>query len=153
MDSFFSLSEVYLVSGETRMFCNLNVVLCKNECCPFFYRVSRSVTKGLLMHLGCYVTTVGSSDECMRTVSQEHKVVFMDVSMDCYELASHFRERFGKRHERPLVVALTGNTDKATKENCIRFGLDGVILKPVSVDKMRNVLAELLERRVLFEAM
>ncbi|PON72548.1 Ethylene receptor [Parasponia andersonii] len=115
--------------------------------------VSRSVTKGLLMHLGCNVTTVGSSDECIRVVSQEHKVVFMDVSMDCYEVASHIRERFGKRHERPLVVALTGNTDKATKENCIRFGLDGVILKPVSVDKMRNVLAELLEHRVLFEAM
>lgn len=111
------------------------------------------MTKGLLMHLGCDVTTVGSSDECMRIVSQEYKVVFMDVSMDCYELVSHIRERFGKRHERPLVVALTGNTDKATKDNCIRFGLDGVILKPVSVDKMRNVLEELLEHRVLFEAM
>ncbi|KAF4366268.1 hypothetical protein G4B88_030446 [Cannabis sativa] len=115
--------------------------------------VGRSVTKGLLMHLGCDVTTVGSSDDCMRTVSLEHKVVFIDVSMDCYELASRVRERFGKRQERPLVVALTGNTDKATKDNCIRFGLDGVILKPISVDKMRNVLAELLEHRVLFEAM
>lgn len=105
------------------------------------------------MHLGCDVTTVSSGDECLCIVSQEHKVVFMDVCTDGYELASRIRERFGKRHDRPLVVVLTGNTDKSTKENCIRFGLDGVILKPVSIDKMRNVLSELLEHRVLFEAM
>ncbi|KAK4374004.1 hypothetical protein RND71_004681 [Anisodus tanguticus] len=118
-------------------------------------RVSRMVTKGLLTHLGCDVTTVGSRDECLRVVTQEHKVVFMDVSMpgiDCYEVAVVIHERFGKRHGRPLIVALTGNTDRVTKENCMRVGMDGVILKPVSVDKMRSVLSELLEHEVVLES-
>ncbi|KAL5558446.1 hypothetical protein UlMin_034657 [Ulmus minor] len=115
--------------------------------------VSRSVTKGLLMHLGCDVTTVGSSEECLRAVSLEHRVVFIDVCLEGYEIAGHLQERFLKRHDRPLIVALTGNTDKATKDNCIRFGMDGVLLKPVSVDKMRAALSELLEHRVLHEAM
>ncbi|XP_059277078.1 ethylene receptor 1 isoform X2 [Lycium ferocissimum] len=117
--------------------------------------VSRMVTKGLLTHLGCDVTTVGSRDECLRVVTQEHKVVFMDVSMpsvDCYEVAVVIHERFGKRHGRPLIVALTGNTDRVTKENCMRVGMDGVILKPVSVDKMRSVLSELLEHGVVLES-
>ncbi|KAK9284277.1 hypothetical protein L1049_023447 [Liquidambar formosana] len=116
--------------------------------------VSRSVTKGLLVHLGCDVTTTSSGEECLRVVSQEHKVVFMDVcmpSMDGYEVAVRIHEKFTKRHERPLIVAVTGNTDRVTKENWMRVGMDGVVLKPVSVDKMRSILSELLEHRVLFE--
>ncbi|OMO92681.1 hypothetical protein COLO4_17409 [Corchorus olitorius] len=117
--------------------------------------VSRMVTKGLLVHLGCDVTMVSSIEECLRVVSHEHKVVLMDVcvpGMDGYEIAVRIHEKFTKRHERPLIVALTGNTDKVTKENCMRVGMDGVILKPVSLDKMRSVLSDLLEHRVLFEA-
>jgi len=118
------------------------------------YRVSRMVTKELLVHLGCDVTTASSRDECLHVVSQDHKVVCMDAGMpDGFEAAVRLHEKFTKRHERPLIVALTGNTDKVTKENCMRVGMDGVILKPVSVDKMRSVLSELLEHRVLFEAM
>ncbi|XP_050380848.1 ethylene receptor [Argentina anserina] len=118
--------------------------------------VSRSVTKGLLEHLGCDVTAVSSSDEFLQVISQDHKVVFMDVCMpgiDGYELAVQIHDKFTKRHERPVLVALTGNINKMTKESCMRVGMDGVILKPVSVDKMRSVLSELLEHRVLFEAM
>ncbi|KAE8706136.1 Ethylene receptor [Hibiscus syriacus] len=117
--------------------------------------VSRKVTKGLLVHLGCDVTMVSSSEECLRVVSNEHKVVFMDFctpGMDGYEIAIRMHEKFTKRHERPIIVALTGNTDKVTKESCMRVGMDGVILKPVSLDKMRSVLSDLLEHRVLFEA-
>ncbi|KAM7500632.1 hypothetical protein LguiA_025046 [Lonicera macranthoides] len=113
--------------------------------------VSRSITKGLLVHLGCEVTAVSSGDECLRAITPEHRVVFMDVCMPCiagYEVAIRLNEKFSKRNERPLIVALTGNTDRATKENCMRVGMDGVLLKPVSVDKMRNVLSDLLEHRV-----
>ncbi|KAL3503007.1 hypothetical protein ACH5RR_037456 [Cinchona calisaya] len=116
--------------------------------------VSRMVTKGLLVHLGCDVTTVSSGDECLRVVSNEHKVVFMDVSVpgiDIYEVAVRIHEKFSKRRDRPLIVALTGNTDRVTKESWLRVGMDGVILKPVSVDKMRSVLSELLDHRVLLE--
>lgn len=116
--------------------------------------VSRMVTKGLLVHLGCDVATVSSGDECLKVVNNEHKVVFMDVSIpgiDIYEVAVRIHEKFAKRHDRPLIVALAGNTDRATKESCLRAGMDGVILKPVSVDKMRSVLSELLDHGVLLE--
>ncbi|XP_010279610.1 PREDICTED: ethylene receptor isoform X1 [Nelumbo nucifera] len=112
--------------------------------------ITRMVTKGLLVHLGCDVTVVTSGDECLRVVTQEHMVLFLDLSitgMGAYEVAVCVHERFPKRHERPLLVALTGNTEKATKENCLRAGMDGVILKPVSLEKMRNVLLELLEHQ------
>ncbi|KAJ8755071.1 hypothetical protein K2173_016679 [Erythroxylum novogranatense] len=116
--------------------------------------VSRMVTRGLLVHLRCNVTAVSSSDECLRVVSQDHKVVFMDVLMpDGFEVAVRIREKFTNCHERPFIVALTGNTDKLTKETCMRVGLDGVILKPISVEKMRTVLSNIVEHRRLFEVM
>ncbi|CAL1394350.1 unnamed protein product [Linum trigynum] len=112
--------------------------------------VSRMVTKGLLVHLGCNVTTVSSGDECLRLISQDHHVVFIDVCMyDGYEVALRVHEKLTKRHERPLTVALTANSDKATKDHCRRVGVNGVVLKPVSVDKMRSVLSDLLEHRNL----
>ena len=116
------------------------------------------VNKGLLVHLGCDVTAVSSADECLRVVSQEHKVVFVDVSIpgngaeDSYRVAARMHERFAKRHGRPLVVAITGNTDRVSTENCLKVGMDGVVLKPVSVDKMRRVLLELSEHGVYCEA-
>ncbi|KAK9024449.1 hypothetical protein V6N11_004611 [Hibiscus sabdariffa] len=118
--------------------------------------VSGVVTKELLIHLGCDVTMVGSGDECLQLVSHEHKVVFMDICVpgtDSQRITSRIHEKFAKRSERPLIVALTGNTDKLTKENCMRIGMDGLILKPVSLDKMRSVLSDLLEHRILFEAL
>lgn len=78
----------------------------------------------------------------------------MDIctsGVDGYELAFRMREKFMKCHERPFMVVLTGNSDKVTKESCLRAGMDGLVLKPVSIDKMRSVLSELIERRVLFE--
>lgn len=112
------------------------------------------MTKGLLMHLGCDVATVSSADDCLRVVSQEHNVVFLDVCMpgvDGYEVAIRIDEKFKKRQERPLLVALAGNLDRVTKENCLRVGINGVALKPVSVDKMRSILSEVLEHGFLFE--
>ncbi|KAM1788133.1 hypothetical protein EV2_039289 [Malus domestica] len=82
---------------------------------------------------GCHVTAVSLVDELLHVTSQGHKVVFMDVSMpgiDGYELAVRIHEKFTKRHEQPVLVALTGCIDKMTKENCMRVAMDGVILKP-----------------------
>lgn len=108
------------------------------------------------MHLGCDVTTVASSEECLLVVSREHKVVFLDLCLPAANglaVAVQIRKSFTKHHERPLIVALTGSTDKLARESCIRAGMDGFVLKPVSVDKMRNVLSELLERRTVFETL
>ncbi|CAN1758903.1 Ethylene receptor [Linum perenne] len=110
--------------------------------------VSRMATKGLLVHLRCEVTTVSSGDECLRSISQDHRVVFIDVCMqDGYEVARRVHEMFTKH--RPLTVALTANADKVTTDQCRRVGMDGIVQKPVSVDKMRCVLSDLLEHRVM----
>eukprot|EP01018_Ginkgo_biloba_P018087 Gb_28304 [translate_table: standard] len=113
--------------------------------------VNRMVTRGLLIRLGCDVIVASSGRECLQVISQATqniKVILLDVcmpDMDGYEVAVRIQQMFPVRHERPLLVALTGNTDRATRENCLRLGMDGVILKPISLEKMRSVLAKLLD--------
>lgn len=110
------------------------------------------VTKGLLVHMGCDVTIVSSGQECLQIVSKEYKVLFLDVSMPGMdEVTARIHEKFS-HDDRPLLIALTGNTDKATREKCLRFGVDGVIYKPFSLDKMRSLLSNLLGKRALHNA-
>lgn len=116
------------------------------------------VTRGLLIRLGCDVTVVSSGRDCLQAISQPgqiFRVLLLDVcmpDMDGYEVAVRIQEKFA-RHERPLLVALTANTDRATRERCMNLGMDGVVLKPISLDKMRVVLTELLERGSLVDSL
>ena len=109
------------------------------------------VTRGLLMRLGCEVTVVSSGLEYLQVISQpgqSFNVLLLDVcmpGMDGYEVAVRIQKKLA-RHERPLLVALTANTDRETRIRCLDLGMDGVILKPISLEKMRSVLTELLER-------
>lgn len=114
--------------------------------------VNRMVTKGLLSRLGCDVTTVGSGREGLLALSQSgqtFRILFVDICMpevDGYEVAIRVKERYPIRAERPLVVAVTANTDLATRERCFSVGMNGVLLKPFSLEKMRSMVSELLER-------
>eukprot|EP00897_Mesotaenium_endlicherianum_P004788 jgi/Mesen1/4337/ME000022S03626 len=116
--------------------------------------VNRMVTKGLLSRLGCDVTVVGSGRECLSAISfHDHgfKVLLLDLmmpDMDGYEVTRRITEKYSKDH-RPLVVALTANTDQATRERCLGLGMDGVVTKPISLEKMRIVLGELMENGVV----
>ncbi|CAK9198185.1 unnamed protein product [Sphagnum troendelagicum] len=91
----------------------------------------------------------GSSQEWLQIISQPGQslnVLLLDVCMpdkDGYEVGIHIQEKFAQ-HECPLLVALTTNTDMATWEQCLSLGMDRVILKPISLEKMQMVLTELL---------
>ena len=41
-------------------------------------------------------------------------------------------------------MALTANTDEETKKKCLEIGMDGIITKPINIDRMRVFFAELL---------
>ncbi|KAJ0427458.1 putative histidine kinase response regulator and transcription factor RR-A-type family [Helianthus annuus] len=103
-----------------------------------------------LCHLGCDVTVVSSGEECLQVITKDHKVVIMDVSLpgtESYNAARLVHDRFPKRDEKPLIIALTSNTDRSAKENLLRVGMDAVVVKPVSVEKMRTALSEFLEHK------
>ncbi|KAI7742306.1 hypothetical protein M8C21_018785, partial [Ambrosia artemisiifolia] len=64
--------------------------------------VSRTATKEILVHLGCDVTMVSSGDECLRVITKDHKVIFMDV--DGYNVARLVHDQLSKHYEKPLII-------------------------------------------------
>jgi len=110
--------------------------------------VNRIVTRRLLDRLGCDTTVVESGQQCLNALSQpgsNFRVLLLDLcmpEMDGYEVARLIKQNF--RPGEPLVVALTANTDKGTKEKCMQIGMDDVVLKPISLLEMSAVLCKLL---------
>ena len=106
-----------------------------------------------MARLGCDVTTVGSGRDALLMLSQPStqpfRLLFVDILMpevDGFEVAIRVKERFPIRSERPLIIAVTANTDLAVRERCFSIGMDGVLLKPFSLEKIKSMLNEILDR-------
>lgn len=112
--------------------------------------VNRTVTRRLLERLGCNTTVVESGQQCLSLLSQPgngFEVLLLDLcmpEMDGYDVAIRIRKKF-RPEDRPLIVALTANTDKSTREKCLQIGMDGVVLKPISLGEMSTVLCKLMQ--------
>lgn len=47
--------------------------------------------------------------------------------------------------ERPLIAALTATADVRTREKVFEVGMDTILLKPITADKLREELTKLLQ--------
>lgn len=76
-----------------------------------------------------------------------YQVILMDLQMpgmDGIAAACEIRRRERLAGKRPIpIVAMTGNSRDDYGEACIEAGMDGYIMKPVSVEQLRGVLAGL----------
>lgn len=113
--------------------------------------INRTVTRQLLEKLGCQATVVESGRQCLATLAQPgsmYKLLLLDLwmpEMDGYEVALRIQKNI-RSELRPLVVALTADTDKSIQERCVKVGMDGVVLKPVSLAEMSSKLCTILQR-------
>ncbi|KAI5075060.1 hypothetical protein GOP47_0011021 [Adiantum capillus-veneris] len=117
--------------------------------------INRTVTKQLLENLGCQATVVESGRQCLATLAQPgsmYKLVLLDLwmpDMDGYEVAIRIQKNIHPER-RPLIIALTADTDKSTQDRCLKVGMDGVVLKPVSLMEMSNKLCSILRRAKVY---
>lgn len=113
--------------------------------------INRTVTRQLLEKLGCQATVVESGRQCLATLAQPgsvFKLLLLDIcmaDMDGYEVALRIQKNIHPER-RPLVVALTADTDRSTQEHCLKVGMDGIVLKPVSLAEMSRKLCKILHR-------
>ena len=111
--------------------------------------INRIVTKQVLEKLGCQATVVESGRQCLATLAQPgtmYNILLLDLwmpDMDGYDVALRIKKNIHPER-RPLVVALTADTDEHSQERCLKVGMEGVILKPVSIAEMSNKLCEIL---------
>jgi two-component system, sensor histidine kinase and response regulator len=105
----------------------------------------RRLAHGLLTREGHQVTLADNGAQALSQLRQgRYDVVLMDVDMPVMNgLAATAALR---RHERRTgrytpVIALTSSSNR---EECLAAGMDAYLTKPLKIDDLRNVLADLL---------
>jgi CheY-like chemotaxis protein len=107
--------------------------------------VNQKVALMLLKRLGYNADAVGNGVEVLRALETKiYDIVLLDVQMpemDGYEAARRIVRKWSTlEHERPRVIAMTGNAMQGDRELCLAAGMDDYISKPVQVDELKAAL-------------
>lgn len=119
-------------------FRGMRILLVDSDC----YNVY--LTRKLLGKFGCHLSIVSSRYHCMEMLylkGNQFHLLLIDVQIfegDRYELSACIKKICTEKW--PLIVALTPNTERNTREQCLQDGMHGVIRKPVILQEIIDEL-------------
>jgi len=109
--------------------------------------VNRRVAVIMLTREGCEVDVAIDGREAVEMFARgEYDVVLMDCQMpemDGFAAVARIREQDAASGRHTPVVAMTASTMLGDRERCLAGGMDDYIAKPVSIESLRRVLAEI----------
>ncbi|WP_135075265.1 response regulator [Terasakiella sp. SH-1] len=110
-------------------------------------QVNQMVARGYLEKLGHYVDIAGNGFEAIDAVSRlPYDLVFMDVQMpecDGYQATREIRAQTAEYANIP-IIAMTANAMAGDREKCLLAGMNDFLSKPVSRDRIEQVIADTL---------
>ena len=108
--------------------------------------VNQKVAQRFLERLGCEVELAENGEQCVRAWERgQFDVVLMDIQMpvmDGYMATRLIREKECVDRHTP-IVALTANAMTGQLERCLGAGMDGLLTKPIAIERLREVLDRL----------
>ncbi|GBG62316.1 hypothetical protein CBR_g29924 [Chara braunii] len=122
-------------------------------------RVNLKVASRLLEKCGAEASCAASGHEAIRLLEIPHNIdiVLMDVQMpdlDGFETTRRIRqmEREACLQEKnsvqhTVIVAITADVLKGTREKCIESGMDGYVTKPIHEDQLLRIVAKFLGKK------
>jgi signal transduction histidine kinase/ligand-binding sensor domain-containing protein/CheY-like chemotaxis protein len=109
--------------------------------------VNQKLAVQVLEKLGHSVRVVSTGREAVETSAREpFDAIFMDVQMpemSGLEAAEAIRARERRTGGHVPIVAVTAHALTGDRERCLRAGMDYYLSKPLRIDALRRVLAEL----------
>ncbi|MFE4107977.1 histidine kinase N-terminal 7TM domain-containing protein [Almyronema epifaneia] len=107
--------------------------------------VNRKVVLHLLQRLGHTAEVVCNGREALDAVRNRHyDLALLDLRMpelSGLEVAQAIAAEFTTQ-PKPMLVALTGATDAATRDRCYQAGMDAFLSKPCSLDALSALLSQ-----------
>ena len=108
--------------------------------------LNRDVVSELLRAEGCDVTAAGSGQEALDILEKQHfDLILMDIRMPVMDglatTAAIRSSRESNRHTGP-ILGLTANPLPTDRPLYLLRGIDGIIEKPVEVERLRSALRE-----------
>jgi CheY-like chemotaxis protein len=109
--------------------------------------VNQKVALKQLQNIGCKADIAANGQEVLQLLTKiPYDLVFMDCQMPILDgfdatkqILSWQENKFAAGH-RPVVIAMTANAMKEDRQKCIDAGMDDYISKPVSKEKLENIL-------------
>ncbi|MFZ4775238.1 MAG: response regulator [Terrimicrobiaceae bacterium] len=112
---------------------------------------NQKVIKLMLSRLGIVPTIVADGLQAVEAVkSFAFDLVLMDVQMsvmDGLAAARLMRNHFGNL-DRPEIIALTANAFKEDREACLAAGMDGYVVKPITMARLKALVDRIRGRMV-----
>ena len=112
--------------------------------------LNAEIAMELLKMSGCEVDRAENDKVCVEKLTQEearhYNVVLMDIQMPVmngYQATQAIRELEDPAKRDIIIVAMTANAFDEDKRKALDAGMDSFVVKPVSIDRLREVLAGL----------
>lgn len=107
--------------------------------------VNQLVASEMLMALGCEVRIAASGQAALvELMAERPDLVLMDCmmpGMNGFETTAAWRTHERLHGGHVPIVALTANAIAGDRDNCLAAGMDDYLTKPVSLEKLREVIA------------
>jgi CheY-like chemotaxis protein len=107
-------------------------------------RINRMVMQAMLRRVDITLDEASDGLEGLEKIEQsDYDVVLMDLrmpNMDGLTAIGHIRARGDGKAHTPVVVVTADNSD-STRSDCLEQGANDVLYKPVSLERMIEVLA------------
>jgi CheY-like chemotaxis protein len=110
-------------------------------------RVNQKIALRMLQNLGREADCAGSGAEALNHLREHpYRVVLMDLQMEEMDgvaatLALRALESAQPERPRAIVIALTASTDSASREACLKAGMDDFLSKPFRLPALQELLA------------
>jgi CheY-like chemotaxis protein/HPt (histidine-containing phosphotransfer) domain-containing protein len=103
--------------------------------------VNQTVARELLKKLGHQVDVVENGARAVDAVAAgSYDIVLMDLHMPLMDGLEAARKICARQGPHPRIIAVTANVTPGTREECIAAGMDDYMSKPVTMDRLREML-------------
>jgi CheY-like chemotaxis protein len=105
--------------------------------------VNQKLIAHILKNLGYEFVIVDDGKKVLETLEKEpFDFVIMDLYMpvmDGFESTAQILARYNQA-QRPIIIALTGNSEGAEKDKCLAAGMTDFITKPVRPEHLKSII-------------
>ena len=112
--------------------------------------MNQEIARDVLTLFGCHVKTAPSGKQAIKAFQEDkYDLILMDCQMpemDGFETTEAIRrlESLNETDDKSIIIALTANAQKGTKDRCLAAGMDDCLLKPLKIQELSGVLQKYL---------
>ena len=116
--------------------------------------LNAEIAEAILERAGLKMERVEDGIQCVNRIIKmpagTYDIILMDIQMpkmDGYKATQAIRNLPDKDKARIPIIAMTANAFEEDKREAIAAGMDGYIAKPIQVDKLLSMLAEMIRKQ------